>query len=227
VRYADNPFPVFFKRGLRVALSTDDPLHFHHTKEAVVEEYARGPARGEGMSRRVWRVVGGGEGPVLRLCDFRRFATRCDEDCAIASLHGLHKRQAGTGHISQPFLCPISPPNSRPARPLRQHTTGRSNLRLSEYTQAGRRHVLSGWEGRSPLGSAGEGLGVALGRGPAVGTAAKLYRLNDHDMVEIARNSILISGQSPLSYMPLVAYKLVSMTRPNGCLQIDGKRKSI
>lgn len=46
MRYADNPFPVFFKRGLRVALSTDDPLHFHHTKEAVVEEYARGPAPG-------------------------------------------------------------------------------------------------------------------------------------------------------------------------------------
>eukprot|EP00667_Euglena_gracilis_P000451 EG_transcript_451 len=39
VRYEENPFPVFFKRGLRVALSTDDPLHFHHTKEAVVEEY--------------------------------------------------------------------------------------------------------------------------------------------------------------------------------------------
>ncbi len=39
VRYEENPFPIFFKRGLCVSLSTDDPLHFHHTKEAVIEEY--------------------------------------------------------------------------------------------------------------------------------------------------------------------------------------------
>lgn len=45
--------------------------------------------------------------------------------------------------------------------------------------------------------------------GPGVGTAAKLYRLNDHDMVEIARNSILISGTFPL-HMPPVACKWVS-----------------
>ena len=39
--YVKNPFPVFFKRGLNVSLSTDDPLMFHHTKEPLMEEYAR------------------------------------------------------------------------------------------------------------------------------------------------------------------------------------------
>nr|POF01029.1 amp deaminase [Quercus suber] len=35
-----NPFPQFFRRGLNVSLSTDDPLHFAFTKEPLMEEYA-------------------------------------------------------------------------------------------------------------------------------------------------------------------------------------------
>ena len=34
-----NPFPTYFKRGLNVTLSTDDPLIFHSTREPLVEEY--------------------------------------------------------------------------------------------------------------------------------------------------------------------------------------------
>jgi len=34
-----NPFPLYFKRGLNVSLSTDDPLQFHHTHEPLLEEY--------------------------------------------------------------------------------------------------------------------------------------------------------------------------------------------
>lgn len=36
----DNPFPVFFRRGLHVSLSTDNPLMIHMTDEPVAEEYA-------------------------------------------------------------------------------------------------------------------------------------------------------------------------------------------
>eukprot|EP00667_Euglena_gracilis_P000403 EG_transcript_403 len=39
LQYAENPFPLFLKRGLRVSLSTDDPLHFHYTNEPLIEEY--------------------------------------------------------------------------------------------------------------------------------------------------------------------------------------------
>uniref|UniRef100_A0A7S4KED6 AMP deaminase n=1 Tax=Paramoeba aestuarina TaxID=180227 RepID=A0A7S4KED6_9EUKA len=40
LRYSKNPFPDFFRRGLLVSLSTDDPLVFHHTSEPLIEEYA-------------------------------------------------------------------------------------------------------------------------------------------------------------------------------------------
>ncbi|KAJ2944703.1 hypothetical protein O0L34_g4060 [Tuta absoluta] len=40
LRYHRNPLPEFFARGLKVALSTDDPLQFHYTKEPLMEEYS-------------------------------------------------------------------------------------------------------------------------------------------------------------------------------------------
>ncbi|KNH09620.1 AMP deaminase [Perkinsela sp. CCAP 1560/4] len=40
LRYIENPFPVIFRRGLAVSLSTDDPLVFHHTNQPLIEEYA-------------------------------------------------------------------------------------------------------------------------------------------------------------------------------------------
>ncbi|KAL6854058.1 hypothetical protein J3F83DRAFT_755809 [Trichoderma novae-zelandiae] len=38
--YERNPFHQYFKRGLNVSLSTDDPLQFAYTKEPLIEEYA-------------------------------------------------------------------------------------------------------------------------------------------------------------------------------------------
>jgi len=38
--YKRNPFPLFFKRGLNVSLSTDDPLQFHLTQNPLLEEYS-------------------------------------------------------------------------------------------------------------------------------------------------------------------------------------------
>lgn len=35
-----NPFPKMFKRGLNVTLSTDDPLLFHMSNDALLEEYS-------------------------------------------------------------------------------------------------------------------------------------------------------------------------------------------
>lgn len=37
--YAANPFPTFFKRGLCVTLTTDDPLQFHMSDQPQLEEY--------------------------------------------------------------------------------------------------------------------------------------------------------------------------------------------
>ncbi|KAF9646656.1 AMP deaminase [Thelephora ganbajun] len=38
--YERNPLKEFFKTGLNVSLSTDDPLQFHFTKEPLLEEYS-------------------------------------------------------------------------------------------------------------------------------------------------------------------------------------------
>ena len=38
--YAKNPFIDFFKMGINVSLSTDDPLQLHFTKDALLEEYS-------------------------------------------------------------------------------------------------------------------------------------------------------------------------------------------
>jgi AMP deaminase len=38
--YERNPFMSYFKRGLNVSLSTDDPLQFAFTKEPLIEEYS-------------------------------------------------------------------------------------------------------------------------------------------------------------------------------------------
>ncbi|KAI9681188.1 MAG: AMP deaminase [Caeruleum heppii] len=38
--YERNPFLPYFKRGLNVSLSTDDPLQFAFTKEPLIEEYS-------------------------------------------------------------------------------------------------------------------------------------------------------------------------------------------
>ncbi|CAJ1953637.1 unnamed protein product [Cylindrotheca closterium] len=39
-KIANNPFPKFFRRGLNVTLSTDDPLLFHMSDDALLEEYS-------------------------------------------------------------------------------------------------------------------------------------------------------------------------------------------
>eukprot|EP00796_Vickermania_ingenoplastis_P006166 gene6166-4444_t len=44
--YLNNPFPEFFRRGLNVSLSTDDPMMFHQTQEPLLEEYS--------IAARVW-----------------------------------------------------------------------------------------------------------------------------------------------------------------------------
>lgn len=38
--YDRNPFINYFKKGLNVSLSTDDPLQFAFTKEPLIEEYS-------------------------------------------------------------------------------------------------------------------------------------------------------------------------------------------
>ncbi|KAK9762424.1 AMP deaminase [Basidiobolus ranarum] len=48
LNYERNPFPTFFRRGLNISLSTDDPLQFHFTKEPLIEEYS--------VAAQIWKL---------------------------------------------------------------------------------------------------------------------------------------------------------------------------
>ncbi|MFH4980217.1 hypothetical protein AB6A40_006926 [Gnathostoma spinigerum] len=48
ISYHRNPLPDYLKIGLNVSLSTDDPLQFHFTKEALMEEYS--------IAAQVWKL---------------------------------------------------------------------------------------------------------------------------------------------------------------------------
>uniref|UniRef100_A0A0N5AM92 AMP deaminase n=1 Tax=Syphacia muris TaxID=451379 RepID=A0A0N5AM92_9BILA len=48
ISYHRNPLPDYHMRGLNVSLSTDDPLQFHFTKEALMEEYS--------IAAQVWKL---------------------------------------------------------------------------------------------------------------------------------------------------------------------------
>jgi AMP deaminase len=40
ISYHRNPLPEYLMKGLNVSISTDDPLQFHFTKEALMEEFS-------------------------------------------------------------------------------------------------------------------------------------------------------------------------------------------
>jgi len=46
--YNKNPFPKYFRQGLNVSLSTDDPLMLHYTKDPLLEEYS--------VAAQVWKL---------------------------------------------------------------------------------------------------------------------------------------------------------------------------
>eukprot|EP00172_Hildenbrandia_rubra_P004029 Plantae.Rhodophyta-Hildenbrandia_rubra.ctg7416.p1 GENE.Plantae.Rhodophyta-Hildenbrandia_rubra.ctg7416~~Plantae.Rhodophyta-Hildenbrandia_rubra.ctg7416.p1 ORF type:complete len:723 (+),score=113.73 Plantae.Rhodophyta-Hildenbrandia_rubra.ctg7416:1039-3207(+) len=59
VEYPKNPFYNFFKQGLNVSLSTDDPLMFHYvTREPLMEEYS--------VAAQVWKLSN------MDLCELAR-----------------------------------------------------------------------------------------------------------------------------------------------------------
>ena len=48
IHFFRSPLPDFLARGLKVSLSTDDPLQFHFTKEPLMEEYS--------IATQVWKM---------------------------------------------------------------------------------------------------------------------------------------------------------------------------
>uniref|UniRef100_A0A6Q2WWU6 AMP deaminase n=1 Tax=Esox lucius TaxID=8010 RepID=A0A6Q2WWU6_ESOLU len=58
LEYSKNPLKEFLQKGLCVSLSTDDPMQFHYTKEALMEEYA--------IAAQLWKLT------TCDLCEIAR-----------------------------------------------------------------------------------------------------------------------------------------------------------
>jgi len=83
-----NPFPKLFKRGLNVTLSTDDPLLFHMSDDALLEEYSVARASFDLSMTDMAEIA---RNSVLQSCfedewkqewlgkDYKRGITFCDE----------------------------------------------------------------------------------------------------------------------------------------------------
>jgi len=87
-KIASNPFPKFFRRGLNVTLSTDDPLLFHMSDDALLEEYSVARATFDLSMTDMMEIAknsilqsGFGEEFKQRYLgkNFRKGATFCDE----------------------------------------------------------------------------------------------------------------------------------------------------
>jgi len=88
--YTKNPFPIFFKRGLNVSLSTDDPLQFHHTSEPLIEEYS--------IAAKMWRLS------ATDLCEIARYSvlqSGFDDARKAAWLGPLYHISSSQGNVPQ------------------------------------------------------------------------------------------------------------------------------
>eukprot|EP00931_Biecheleriopsis_adriatica_P089441 TRINITY_DN63575_c0_g1_i1.p1 TRINITY_DN63575_c0_g1~~TRINITY_DN63575_c0_g1_i1.p1 ORF type:complete len:568 (+),score=110.56 TRINITY_DN63575_c0_g1_i1:118-1821(+) len=80
IPYTSNPFALFFKRGLCVTLTTDDPLMFHMTPTPLLEEYA--------SARLVWGLT------MVDLCEIAHHSVH------ISSLSQQQKLQLGSRDLA-------------------------------------------------------------------------------------------------------------------------------
>jgi AMP deaminase len=85
----DNPFAKLFRRGLNVTLSTDDPLLFHISDDALLEEYSVARASFELSMTDISEIAlnsvlqSGFEDELKKTWvgdDYAKGATHCDEE---------------------------------------------------------------------------------------------------------------------------------------------------
>jgi len=104
-----NPFPKYFRQGMNVSLSTDDPLMLHYTKDALVEEYS--------VATQVWKFS-----PVDQ-CEIAR-------NSVLQSGWEMHLKK----HYLGDDLCDIRETNVPPVRlQYRQETLDEEFRVLEKY----------------------------------------------------------------------------------------------
>lgn len=81
--YNRSPFPEYFRRGLHVSLSTDDPLQFHFTREPLMEEYS--------IAAQVWKMS------AVDMCELAKNSVLMSsfEDCVKQHWLGINYGEEG------------------------------------------------------------------------------------------------------------------------------------
>lgn len=110
--YTKNPLPTYFKRGLNVTLSTDDPLQFAFTREPLMEEYS--------VAAQIWKLSN------TDLCELARNSVLQSgfEPCIKAQWLGEHWYKSGDAGND------ISKTNVPAIRLMYRHETLLEELRL-------------------------------------------------------------------------------------------------
>jgi len=168
--YDKNPFASFFRKGLNVSLSTDDPLQFAFTKEPLIEEYA--------VAAQIYKL-----GPV-DMCELAKHSVDqsgfelvlkrrwLGEDCHLPGVAGNNVAKSNVPNIREAFrhetligeICLIErytslPPNPNSASPLgetsssgaTEHRFGENEVSHDKGSVAYHHNLSSYWSQQPPI----------------------------------------------------------------------------
>lgn len=113
--YDKNPFYNFFKKGMNVSLSTDDPLQFSYTKEPLIEEYS--------VAAQIYKLSG------VDMCELARNSVNQSGWEAAIKKHWLGKKFMMRGIVGND----MEKTNVPDIRVMYREETLQSELELIEY----------------------------------------------------------------------------------------------
>ena len=117
--YERNPFLQYFRRGLNVSLSTDDPLQFAFTKEPLIEEYA--------VAAQIYKLS------AVDMCELAKHSV-----VQSGFEHGVKQRWLGQGYhlpgVAGNNMAKVNVPNIREA--FRHETWVQELAMIERYTNA-------------------------------------------------------------------------------------------
>lgn len=145
--YERNPFIEYFKRGLNVSLSTDDPLQFAFTREPLMEEYS--------VAAQIYKLS------AVDMCELSKHSV-----VQSGFEHAIKQRWLGANYhspgVSGNDMTKVNVPNIRvgyrhetllqelamyvenpPPTPIARHVTDPAASRLDRYTGATQADALS------------------------------------------------------------------------------------
>ena len=119
LEYERNPFRAYFRRGLNVSLSTDDPLQFAFTKEPLMEEYA--------VAAQIYKLS------AVDMCELAKHSV-----AQSGFEHAVKQHWLGPSyHVAGPAANDVAKCNVPDIRhAFRYHTLAQERAMIDRYTRA-------------------------------------------------------------------------------------------